>query len=415
MEQKQSTLVEARLDMEAVRRHFPGLSQGYLLFDNAGGSQTLEGVARRIGDYLCATNVQLGASYGLSRLSSERVAAGVRGVSTLFGEVDEHEIVLGSSSTQLIFNLVSALSLGLREGDEVIVSNVDHEANIGAWRKLSARGVVVREWAVNPETLALSPEALDGLLNERTKWVAVTHCSNIIGTIHNLAEMAKRVHACGARLFVDGVAYAPHAPVDVHALGVDGYVFSLYKVYGPHMGAMWLKREVLDEMACINHEFLSTHIPYKIQPGGMSYELAWGAGGIGEYLDELGAGMDKNSPREAAWRAIAIQEQALSERLLGFLRGRAGVKVIGSCQSDRNERVPTISFVVSGMQSSEVPLLVDPYRIGIRYGDFYARRLIDALGLREKEGVVRVSMVHYNLLEEVDQLIEVLDKVLPNH
>lgn len=400
-------------DIHRVRSHFPGLSQPIIYFDNAGGSQTLGTVVSRISDYLCNTNVQLGASYTSSVAASERVAQGVRAVGSLFGEVDEHEVVLGSSSTQLIFNLAAALAPTLHPGDEVIVTAADHEANIGAWRRLSKRGISVKEWPVNRESYALEMESLEPLLSARTKWVALTHCSNVIGTIHHLNEISQRVHACGARLFVDGVAFAPHAQVDVHALGVDGYVFSLYKVYGPHLGAMWLKRDLLDEIACINHDFLAAYVPYKIQPGGANYELTWGAGAIAGYLDELGAASHPEGARAAAWSAIAAQEQALSERFLSFLRHRKGVKIIGDPQSDRNKRVPTISFVSERLRSSEVPPLVDPYGIGIRYGDFYARHLIDALDLRQKEGVVRVSMVHYNLIEEVDKLIEVLDRVLP--
>ncbi len=401
-------------DLDSVRAHFPGLAQPTIFFDNAGGSQTLAKVAHRISDYLLNSNVQLGASYAASKRASERVAQGVRSVGSLFGQVDEHEIVLGSSTTQLIFNLAAALAPTLKEGDELIVSNVDHEANIGAWRRLGARGIVVKEWQVNRDTYALEPESLEPLLGPRTKWVAVTHCSNLIGTIHNISEMAKRVHACGARLFVDGVAFAPHAPVDVHALGVDGYVFSLYKVYGPHLSAMWLRRDLIDEVACINHDFLAHHVPYKLQPGGANYELTWGSGAVAEYLDEMGAALDSRSPRSAAWAAIAAQEQALCERFLSFLRNRPGVKIIGSPDSDRNHRVPTISFVVSKLRSSEVPPLVDPYGIGVRFGDSYARHLVDTLDLRQKEGVVRVSMVHYNSIEEVDKLIEVLDRVLPS-
>jgi cysteine desulfurase family protein (TIGR01976 family) len=411
------------LDLDHVRRHFPALAGDTVFFDNAGGSQALGEVADRIAGYLRTTNVQLGASYSVSQASGARVDAGVRAVASLFGASDPSEVVLGPSATQLVSNLAAALGPSLREGDEIIVTEADHEANIGAWRRLSARGVVVREWPVDRERAVLDPEALEPLLNPRTRLVAMTHCSNVVGSIHPVREVARRVHAHGALLFVDGVAYAPHAPIDVAALEVDGYFFSLYKVYGPHMSAMWLRRDLFDRLACINHDFLADIVPYKIQPGGMSYELAWSTTAIAEYFDNLGASLSASPrarsgseipelPRARAFEAIAAHEQALSARLLEGLSAIPGVRIIGDPSADRAARVPTISFVVEGTPSSAIPPRVDPHGIGIRFGDFYARRLIDALGLRDKGGVVRVSMVHYNTLSEVDRLLEVLDRAL---
>jgi selenocysteine lyase/cysteine desulfurase len=265
--------------------------------------------------------------------------------------------------------------------------------------------------------MVLDPDALEALLSPRTRLVAMTHCSNVVGSIHPVREVARRAHARGALLFVDGVAFAPHAPVDVAALGVDGYVFSLYKVYGPHSAAMWIRREIFDRLDCINHDFLAGYVPYKIQPGGISYELAHGASAIPAYFEMLGesianSGNDAEPPRARAFRAIAAHEEALSARLLAGLRDFPGVRIIGDPTPSRASRVPTISFVSGRLPSSAIPPRVDPHNIGIRFGDFYARRLIDALGLREKEGVVRVSMVHYNTLAEVDRLLGVLSDIL---
>jgi len=405
------------LDLDLVRRCFPALAGDTVFFDNAGGSQTLGAVIDRIADYLRSTNVQLGASYGVSQASGDKVAAGVRAVASLFNAGDPDEVVLGPSTTQLIANFAAALAPSLRPGDEIIVTDVDHESNIGAWRRLAARGIEIREWRVDRERFVLDPEALEPLLSPRTRLVAMTHSSNVVGSIHPVREVAERVHARGALLFVDGVAFAPHAPIDVAALGADAYVFSLYKVYGPHSAAMWVRREIFDRLACINHDFLAGYVPYKIQPGGINYELAYGASAVPDYFDKLGESISKpdnstETPRARAFRAIASHEEALASRLLAGLRELPGIRIIGDPSPNRASRVPTISFVSDRHLSSAIPPRVDPHKIGIRFGDFYARRLIDALGLREKEGVVRVSMVHYNTLDEVDRLLAALEKAL---
>jgi selenocysteine lyase/cysteine desulfurase len=214
---------------------------------------------------------------------------------------------------------------------------------------------------------------------------------------------------------VDGVAYAPHRSVDVTAWDVDYYAFSAYKVFGPHCAVLYGKRALLAELDSINHFFVGRDdVPYKLQPGSFSYEAAYATTGITDYLADLAAraGADGAPSADAAQAALAAHEETLAERLLTFLSQRPGVRVIGSPTADRRVRVPTISFVVDGRQSAEIVTAVDACRIGIRHGHFYAKRLIDALGLAAHGGVVRVSMVHYNTLDEVDRLVACLDAVL---
>ncbi len=364
-----------------------------MLLDNAGGSQILGGVIDEIGDYLRTCNVQHGASYRISREAVARVDAGKRAIATLFG-TGPGTVVIGSSTTQLVFNLAAALAPSLQPGDEIIVTEADHEANIGAWRRLTRYGVVVRTWPLDRERLRLELADLQPLLSSRTRLVCMTHCSNVLGTIHDVQAVAQVVHAAGARLFVDGVALAPHAPVDAATLGVDGYVMSLYKVYGPHLAAMYLSPEFFAELATINHHFLADAGAYRLEPGGVNYELVASCVAISSYLDELG------------WTVIAQHEEQLSHRLLNFLTAHRRVRVIGETTSDRTVRVPTISFVVDGMTPDQVPAYLDRRGFAVRWGDFYARGLMDALAL--PTGVVRVSMVHYNTLDEVDRLITAL-------
>jgi cysteine desulfurase family protein (TIGR01976 family) len=402
------------LDIEFVRSQFPALSGEWTFFDNAGGSQTLSAVAQRVYDYLIECDVQHGASYAVSRTAEERVRDAERALALFVRASDASEVIVGPSTSALVRMLARSVGRTLAPGDEIIVTNCDHEANVGPWVDLEERGVVVRFWKVNADSLALETEDLAALLNERTRLVAATHASNVLGTVNPIREWANLVHAAGALLCVDGVAYAPHRLVDVRETNVDFYVFSLYKVYGPHLALMYGKREHLLRMPSENHFFLADdEIPYKFQPGSRNYELTSGAGAIVEYLARLrdvGASVTRASLAES-FAAIASHEAALGRRFLEWLAAKPRVRVIGDPAMGAS-RVPTISFVVDGVDSASIPPVVDLAHIGIRWGDFYARRLIDDLGLADRNGVVRVSMVHYNTLEEVDRLIEALDPVI---
>ena len=399
------------LDLAWVRAQFPALAGDTVFFDNAGGSQVLGRVAERVADYLIHSNAQLGASYARSALSSERVAAASARLATLVSASDPHEIVIGSSATQLLFNLAAAIGQMLKPGDRVIVTDADHAANIGPWRTLERSGVMIDVWRIDHDSHRLELAALDRLMTERTRLVCFTHCSNVLGSIHPVAAITRQVHARGAQVCVDGVAFAPHRRVDVQALDVDYYVLSLYKVFGPHSGLLYGKRRHLDALPSINHDSVDPHdVPYKMQPGNLNYELTWGAAGAIDYLEALGAGGP--DAITTAFDAIAAHEEALTARLLDFLRARRGVRIIGVPEADRARRVATVSFVVADRDSSSLPPHCDAEGIGIRYGDFYSRDLVDALGLRASGGVVRVSMAHYNTLVEVDRLIAVLDRVI---
>ena len=228
------------------------------------------------------------------------------------------------------------------------------------------------------------------------------------------------VHQYQAYLCVDAVAYAPHRLPDVQDLDVDFYVFSFYKVYGPHYSALYGKKEILAKLPNINHFFIAENaIPYKFQPGSANYELSYGYLG---YRDYLGALVNEHFPevtdiysREAyqkVYQLFADHEEELTERLLNFLNSKKGVKIIGRNDADPSKRLATVSFVIDDTISSAIPEKVDDYKIGIRFGDFYARRLIDDLDLSKKDGVIRVSMVHYNTMEEVNRLIEILDRLI---
>ncbi len=407
------------LDIQDVRSHFPALRNGWAFFDNAGGTQIVDTSVQRIKDYLINTNVQLGASYDVSQQAGARVKEAESRFANYIHARSREEVVFGSSTTALLQNLSRALVQTFQPGDEVIVTNCDHEANIGPWMAMKASGILVKIWKINPDSLQLELEDLEQLMTDRTRLVAFTHVSNILGTINPIQEFTEFVHERGALVCADGVAYAPHRLIDVNTWDVDFYVFSLYKVYGPHYSLLYGKKEHLEKLPGINHFFIGTEeVPYKLQPGNVNFELAWGCTGILDYFKTLASKHrnDHNLSDTDAYRWIfdlfARHEQELAEPLIDFLLDRKGIKIIGEPTADQSLRVPTIAFTSDHHKSSSIPEQLDKDLVAIRWGDFYARRLIEDLGLMPKDGIIRVSMVHYNSMEEVQKLIILLDQIL---
>jgi cysteine desulfurase family protein (TIGR01976 family) len=409
------------LDLEFVREQFPALSRHWpewALLDNAGGSVMARQVAARISDYLGRYMVQLGASYALSQDATQIVRDAHAAAELLIG-AQPGEVAIGPSTTLNVKILAAALRPRWRDGDAVIISELDHEANIGPWAALAASGIEVRLWKLRPETANLELEDLEPLLDERVRLCCVTHCANVVGRIHDVRAIAAKVHEVGAELCVDGVAYAPHRLVDVAALDVDYYLLSLYKVYGPHLALLFGRGELLAQARGQNHFFIGEdELPYKLEPGNANHELCAGIPGIVEYLAALGEhhheqpGASVRGNLARAFELIAAHEAELAERLLAFLRARPGVRVLGPQTGDPSVRVPTIAFFVEGRDASEIPPLLDARKLAIRWGHFYAVRAIAALGLAQTGGIIRVSMVHYNSVAEVDRLIAALDEVL---
>lgn len=402
----------ASLDLAAVRSRFPMLADGFVYLDNAGGSAVLADVARRTADYMLTTSVQVGASYAPSALATERFAEAHRRLAQFVNAPRGEEIVFGPSTTGLIGGLARAMRRQLRPGDEIVVTETDHESNIGPWRTLEREGVVLRQWRCDPDTLELTLDGLDAAMSERTRLVAVTHASNVLGTLTPVAEIAAHVHARGARIMVDGVGYAPHRAIDVQASNVDYYVFSFYKAFGPHFAMLWGRHEHLVELDGLYHRFYGPEaVPMKLEAGSASYELAWGAMAILDYLEELG-GAPGRPGLEAAFEAIAEQEEAVGARLLDWLGSRNDIRVVGRREADRDRRVPIISFKPEGREAGEVVRAVDQDGIGLRHGDFHSRDLLERAGLTGMGGVIRASMVHYNTVEEIDRTIRSLEGAL---
>jgi cysteine desulfurase family protein (TIGR01976 family) len=406
-------------DISYIRSHFPALAGEWIFFDNAGGTQTARQVADRIQDYLFTSNVQLGATYEISQKAMAHIAEAQQTWAEVINASDPAEIVLGPSTTVLLQNLGRSLVQLFEPGDEVIVTNFDHEANIGPWTQMEKAGIHVKIWELDPDTLLPDMEKLKHMMTGRTRLVAFTHVSNILGTIHPVKDITEFIHSHGSLVCVDGVAYTPHRLPDVTDMDVDFYVFSLYKVFGPHYSLLYAKRKHLEVMPGIGHYFIGENeIPYKLQPGNVNFELTYGSLGIIDYFKAVynhhfnSQESSLRSKLEEVYRMMTEHEQVLAARTLDFLKSKKNIRIIGEQSAHKNIRVPTISFVVEARKSSEIPLLVDSHKIGIRYGHFYAKRLIDHLGLHETDGVVRVSMVHYNSEEEAGRLIRVLDGII---
>lgn len=402
------------LDLAHVRSQFPGLSRGWTLFDNAGGSQILRGAVERMTEFLYEKNVQIGGTYEVSLAAAEALRDARAAAATLMNAGRPEEIIFGPSTTVLLQNLSRAMRSQLQPGDEVIVTTSDHESNIGPWVSLQEFGIVLKFWPLNHETLGLDLADLAALMTDRTKLVAVTHVSNILGQVNPVAEIARFAHDHGARICVDAVAYAPHRAIDVQAWDVDYYVFSLYKTYGPHYAVMYGKHEHLLELDTLYHYFYGKDkVPGKLEPGNPSYECAYSTLAIRDYFAGLGGtAPDTRTKIEAGFAAVTAQEDALVERLLSYLTARNDCRVFGATKNVASQRIPTVAFRFDGHDSGALAKAMDSHKIAIRHGDFHSRRLVENLGQTRDGGLLRVSMVHYNTLEEVDHLCTALDSIL---
>ncbi|KAJ7613768.1 pyridoxal phosphate-dependent transferase [Mycena polygramma] len=423
------------LDVEFARSHFPALKSGFIFADNAGGSQITQSSIDLIVDYLANTNVQLGADYSVSVKSTQRVMGATEEARKLFNAKDKDEIIFGPSSTANLENLARGLEPGIKEGDEFIITG-EHEANCGPWKKLAARrGAVIKYWHStptnpnNPYSLSLKVEDLLPLITAKTRIVAFTATSNLLGSVVPVQEITKAVRAEAAakgapkvEVSIDCVAYAPHRRVDVQAWDIfPSIIHSSHshppRVYAPHISALYVRAPALaTSVTSIVHHFLPAEHAYKLQPGGPGYETVYGTTAVLPYLLSLTPAHDLI----ATFDAIAAHETKLVTALLGYLTApeqiARGLRVVG-VEEPSASRLPTISFVVVGdrpMRSKDVVKVFDERGgIGIRYGHFYAYTLASQLPppVDKEEGAVRVSLVHYNTPEEVEKIISVFKEI----
>ncbi|KAF2104978.1 aminotransferase class-V [Rhizodiscina lignyota] len=407
------------LDVRKARQQFPALGKKQVYFDNAGGSQVLGSVIQSITDYLANTNVQLGATYPVGQASTTLYNKGCEAAASYINAAAD-EVVLGPSTTQLFRNLSQSLGPLLSAGDELVISKLDHEANIASWVTLAEQKNLTIKWwstesAVPCHNPKLTPENLKPLLSSKTKLVTCTHASNILGTIHDIRALADTVHTIpGAMICVDAVAYAPHRKLDMKALDVDFYSFSWYKVYGPHIANLYAHRRTFDKLASLGHFFNPTAtLENKLGLAAANYELVSAIPKVVEYLGGNNSG--------AFFKEVAEHEGELQDVLLSYLNSRDDVTVYGERSPDPKLRVPTVSFSFKGKNSKEVVERTEANSdFGFRWGGFYSYRLIHEILMPDLPqeardlGVIRVSMVHYNTLEEIREFVEVLNDTLKN-
>lgn len=407
-----------QLNIDFIRAQFPAFSEPSLEkfahFENAGGSFACAAVVERLNRFYRETKLQPYYVFEPSRTAGmlmdqarERLAAWMN--------ARTDEISFGPSTSQNTYVLAQAFRQYLQPGDEVVVTNQDHEANVGAWRRLAESGLVIREWQVDPQTAELSTEGLKSVLNERTRVVAFTHCSNVVASINPVREWVELIHAAGAKALVDGVSYAPHGLADMQELGVDAYFYSLYKVYGPHLGVMYLRSELNQELPNQGHYFNSGKATYRFTPAGPDHAQIATVNGVMDYLEAVyDHHFDATATPPEKARAVnglfRDQEVTLLQPLLDFLDQQPNVRLIG--RRDARQRASTVAFTCSTLSSAEIGQRLADKGFGVGVGDFYARRLIETLGIDPADGAVRLSFVHYTHPDEVNALMVALAEII---
>ncbi len=418
------------LDVDFVRAQFPVFTGpdsegpwpgGWVHLENAGGSYLPRQVVDLYSRHLAHWRVQPYAPAGPARSAGEAMDRARHLIPATFNadpdDQDSGDVHIGPSTSQNTYVLAQAIGAGLAPGDEVIVTNQDHEANIGAWRRLGDRGITIREWSVEPEAGLLDLAGLDAIIGERTRLVCVTHASNLAATVNPIRDVAERAHRVGALLVVDGVSWAPHAAIDVAELDCDIYLYSTYKTYGPHQGLVWTRAGLAERLANQGHWFNADAASARLSPAGPDHAAVAALGGMVDYYEELyrhhwgadDAGTTLAGRIAKVYDLVAVQEERLMTPLLGFLADR-GLRVVGSTSTSRDHRAPTIAFDPGSVPGEIVVDAMADAGIGIGFSDFYARRLVDAMGLGD--GVVRLSAVHYNTMAEIERTVDALDRIL---
>jgi len=404
------------LDIDFVRAQFPAFTdrslKGQAFFENAGGSYACEAVIDRLTRFYRERKVQPYGPYEASRLGGEEMDEARLRLAAMLG-VETDEVSFGPSTTQNTYVMAQAFRQWLKSGDAIVVTDQDHEANSGPWRRLADEGIEVREWRMDPDTGHLDPARLDALL-DGAKLLCFPHCSNVVGEINPVAEIAAKAHAAGAHVCVDGVSYAPHGFPDVGQLGADIYLFSSYKTYGPHQGIMVIRRGLGEALPNQAHAFNADTLYKRFTPAGPDHAQVAACAGMADYIDALYS-RHYAEHAGAAGRAAAVHglmrrhEGQLLQPLLDYLAARNDIRLLGPRRAEG--RAPTVA-VETHEAGEDVAEALAPHGIMAGGGDFYAVRPLAAMGVDPKKGVLRMSFLHYTTRQEVDRLIAALDHVL---
>jgi cysteine desulfurase family protein (TIGR01976 family) len=408
-------------DPALLRPQFPALSalqdgRPTVFLDGPGGTQVPQRVIDAVAGYYRDANANVHGAFRTSARTDAILEDAHAALADLLGAASSTEVKFGQNMTSLTFALSRAVGRVLRPGDEVVISRLDHEANRGPWIAAAAdAGATVREIGVEPATCTLDLGSLDAVLSARTRLVAVGCASNAVGTINPVAEIARRAHAVGAWVFVDAVHYAPHGPLDVAALGADFLACSAYKFFGPHVGVLWGRAEILDSLPAYKVRPASDHW----ETGTQNHEGIAGTLAAVEYLAEVGdrfgdaagaaPGAGRRERLRSGMRAIEGYERALAARVLAGFAEIPGLAIHGLADPARAaERTPTFAVTLAGWTPRGLAEALAAVGIYAWDGDFYATTLVEDLGLAASGGVVRLGMVHYTTFDEVDRLLGAL-------
>ena len=411
--------LNAGFPIETVRTAFPALirTPGFIFFDNAAGAQVPQIVLDAVNHHLLECNVQRGGRYAKSRKVDEMILRARHSVADLVNARDAREIAFGMNATSFIRLVSLAIGQTLGKRRQIVVTDMDHEANVATWLALERNGARILWWKMRDDG-NLHVDDLVPLVSSTTRLVACTLASNAIGSIVDVAAAATVAHAAGAEIFLDSVHYGPHGLIDVQAFDCDYLVCSGYKIFAPHMGFLWGRYELLQELPTFREDFIVDEPPGKIEAGTFIYENVAGMEAAVRYLETLGRSMAGNdttgksesrrSALQHAFEAIRVYEESLSLEMLRVLND-CGAVVYGVAERDRiDQRVPTLCFGLPNMSAARVTKEFAKQNIGVRDGHMYSPRLMNRLGLSRESGAVRASLVHYNTLEEVRRFGRVL-------
>ena len=410
-----------QFDPAIVRKMFPALAQDSIYLDNPGGTQIAQSSLDRIVRYLIEMNANHGGAFPTAEASDAMLAEAHAAAADFLGARSPDEVAFGANMTTLTFAASRALGLLLQPGDEIVVTRLDHDANISPWLRVAQdRGCKVRWVDFNPADCTLDLADLRSALAERPRLVAFGYASNAVGTINPAAEIIQMAHDAGALVYVDAVQFAPHGLIDVQQLGCDFLACSAYKFFGPHVGLLYGKYDLLDQLNAYKVRPAPQLPPGKFETGTQNHEGIAGVLGAIEYLvwlgETFGGAAQGSSRRESlsqAMRAIHQSELALSQALIETLQSMKGVKVYGITDLNRlDQRVPTVSFTVEGFTPRQVAGHLGKAKINVWDGNFYALAVTERLGLEGSGGLVRVGATHYNTLEEIEAFGRVLGELV---
>jgi cysteine desulfurase family protein (TIGR01976 family) len=414
----------ANIDLSYVRSCFPALTlvdggRAPVFFDGPGGTQVPRQVIDAMAHYLAYTNANHGGPFLTSRRSDSVLESAHQAMADFINARSAREIVMGPNMTSLTFQFSRAIGRDLAAGDEILITRLDHDANRSPWQTLSERGVIVREVDFDPADCTLRMDELAGLLNPRTRLVAVGYASNCVGTINPVAKIAEMAHSVGAWLWVDAVHFAPHGPIDVQALECDFLVCSAYKFFGPHAGVVWGREDLLDRLQAYKVRPADGRPPGKFETGTQNHEAQAGVLAAVEYLAELGekAGspfaedfpgfQGRRRKLKQAMAAIQVYERDLFKRFVAGLLAIPGLIFYGIQDPSRfHQRTPTAAFNLAGRSPRQVAEFLAGRGIYVWAGNFYAQAVTERLGVESTGGVVRAGLAHYNTREEVDYCLE---------